>query len=194
LDQFGLLERADDRVGGFSKGMKQRLALARTILHEPDLLFLDEPTAGLDPEASQQVMAWIEQISHQKGCTVFLCTHNLDEAERLCDRVAVLNRGHMLPVGTLPELAETLWRGSWLDIRLESPLSVDEVNAVRRVQGVRGIEAGPEGLSIQMDQVTRIPDLVCALVYQGARIQQVTPRRHTLEDIYFEIQKQPQEG
>ncbi len=92
LEEFGLADRADGRVGEFSKGMKQRLALARALLHEPPLLFLDEPTAGLDPEAARQVTEMIARLSRKEGRAVFLCTHNLTEAQRLCDRVAVMGR------------------------------------------------------------------------------------------------------
>ncbi len=194
LEQFGLDERSADRVGGFSKGMKQRLALARTLLHKPDLLFLDEPTSGLDPEAAQHVTRTIEQISHQGGRSVFLCTHNLDEAQRLCDRVAVLNRGSLLAIGTLDELAQTLWRGVWVDIRLESPLSTSGIDRVRSVEGIRAVEDHAGTLTIQIERTGEIPDLVAALVGLGARILQVLPRSHSLEDIYFEIQKQPKEG
>ena len=106
LEEFGLSDRADDYAGSYSKGMKQRLALARAFLHDPQILFLDEPTAALDPEASQQVTQLIEQLSHQQGHTVFLCTHNLDEAQRLCDRVAVLNKGRLLALGTQEQLSQ----------------------------------------------------------------------------------------
>lgn len=194
LEQFGLLERADDRTGGFSKGMKQRLALARTLLHEPDLLFLDEPTSGLDPEAALQVTQMIERISHQKGRSVFLCTHNLAEAQRLCDRVAVLTRGRLLAVGTQEDLAETLWHGTWVDMHLEQQLTAADLAGLSAAQGVRAVETHQNLLSIQVDRPGRVPDLICSLVQRGARILQVTPREHSLEDIYFEIQKQPKEA
>ena len=93
LAEFGLTDRANDRVASYSKGMRQRLAIARVILHEPELIFLDEPTSGLDPEAARMATDLIQQLSHQSGRTVFLCTHNLDEAQRLCDRVGVIDKG-----------------------------------------------------------------------------------------------------
>src|SRR5215470_11512543 len=109
LVAFDLSERADDKVGSFSKGMKQRLALARSVLHEPEVLFLDEPTAALDPEAARRVTELIMEFSHQAGRTVFLCTHYLPEAQRLCDHVAVLNHGQLIATGTLADLVRTLW-------------------------------------------------------------------------------------
>jgi ABC-2 type transport system ATP-binding protein len=194
LEQFGLLERADQKAGGLSKGLKQRLALARALLHDPPLLFLDEPTAGLDPEAAHQVTRLIEQLSHQEGRTVFLCTHNLDEAQRLCDRIAVLNRGRLLAVGTLAELARTLWRGQWVDFQFEQVLAASIVADLRAQPGVSQVRQEAAGWAVQVDSPARVPDLVAGLVARGARILRVNPRQHSLEDIYFEIQKQPGEG
>ena len=99
LEEFGLADRADDRAGTYSKGMRQRLALARTLLHEPRILFLDEPTAGLDPAASRMVNDLIQRLAAQGGHTIFLCTHNLAEAQRLCDRIGVIDRGTLRAVG-----------------------------------------------------------------------------------------------
>jgi len=192
LGRFGLLSRANDRVGTFSRGMKQRLALARALLHDPPLLFLDEPTAGLDPEAAHQVSMLIEHLSHQGGRTVFLCTHNLDEAQRLCDRVAVLNQGRLLAVGTQEELARTLWRRLWVDLEVEQDLPAETLEALRALPGVSQVQAGPHSAAIQVDGETRIPDLVAQLVARGARLRRVNPRQHSLEDIYLAIQHPPQ--
>ena len=113
---FGLQERANDKVETFSKGMKQRLALARALVHEPPLLFLDEPISGLDPEAAQHVNGLIADLSHRNGQTIILATHNLLEAQRLCDRVAVMNKGRILAMGSLKELARKLWPVTWVDL------------------------------------------------------------------------------
>ena len=108
LARFELSDRADDKVGSYSKGMKQRLALARALLHQPALLFLDEPTSGLDPVAALHVRELIMELSGKEGRTVILCTHNLVEAQRLCDRVIVLEQGRMLALGTPAELGARL--------------------------------------------------------------------------------------
>ena len=100
LGLFQLEDRAHDRVSEYSKGMKQKLALARALIHEPDVLFLDEPTAGLDPVITRQVHDLIREQSRSGDRTVFLCTHNLDEAQRLCDRVALLQNGRMIALGS----------------------------------------------------------------------------------------------
>ena len=118
LREFGLADRADEPVGGYSKGMKQRLALARALLHEPELLFLDEPTAGLDPVAAREVHGLIRELSRVKGRTVVLCTHNLIEAQRLCHRVAVLERGTLMALGTPEELIRGLDQELQVEVEL----------------------------------------------------------------------------
>jgi ABC-2 type transport system ATP-binding protein len=190
LEQFGLTDRADDKAGGYSKGMKQRLALGRAFLHEPQILFLDEPTSALDPEAARQVTESIEQISHQRGRTVFLCTHNLDEAQRLCDRVAVLNKGRLLAVGTQEELSRTLWQGAWVEINLDADLPDDAAASLNALPFILKLESGPCVLTVKVGSIHQVPELVAALAGHGARILQVNPRKHTLEDIYFAVQNQ----
>ncbi len=188
LEFFGLRQRADDKVGGFSKGMKQRLALARALLHEPKVIFLDEPTTGLDPEAAHQVTQLIAQLSHQAGRTVFLCTHNLDEAQRLCDRVAVLRQGSVLALGTLAELSRTLWRGVWVEVDVQAALADGVRQDMARLPGVQHVEGSDRRMEIQVGGEAEIPELVAWLAARGARLLRVMPRRHTLEEIYFELQ------
>lgn len=190
LDLFGLAERADDRAGGLSKGMKQRLALARALLHEPELLFLDEPTAGLDPEAARHVMQLIAQLSRQKGRTVLLCTHNLDEAQRLCDRVAVMNKGALLAAGTLADLARTLWREAWVDVTLREPLTNQQITAVRAQREVSDVQVEGETLAVKVVSDDSVPMLIITLAGLGAQMMRVNPRQHTLEEVYFELQEQ----
>jgi ABC-2 type transport system ATP-binding protein len=194
LDAFGLAERADAKVGGFSKGMKQRLALARALLHEPEVLFLDEPTAALDPEAARRVTELIMEFTRQAGRTVFLCTHYLPEAQRLCDRVAVLNRGQLIATGTLAELARTLWHGTWVDVECLVTPAPDLLDAVRVVSGVTDARLdGPDGthLAVQVEGEERIPVVVRAVVEGGGQVVRVNAREHTLEDVYFELQGEP---
>lgn len=194
LKRFELSGRADDKVGSFSKGMKQRLALARALLHDPQLLFLDEPTAGLDPEAARQVTQLIEQLSHEKGRTVFLCTHNLDEAQRLCDQVAVMNQGRLLAIGTLAELAHTLWHGLWVDVEFRIPLVGTVADNLRGLDGVNEVRMDVTRLAVQVEREELVPTVVTTLASQGAQIMRVNPRQHTLEDIYFELQSQQKES
>jgi ABC-2 type transport system ATP-binding protein len=190
LRSFGLAERAGDRVRSFSTGMKQRLALARTLIHDPEVIFLDEPTTGLDPEAARQTVDLIEQMSRESGRTFFLCTHNLAEAERLCHRVAVLNRGRLLALGTVPELARSLGRGLWVDIDLVRPLGAAAREGLRRLPGVLEIRADTTRLAVEVETAGATPAVVAELVRQGGEILRVDPRRPTLEDVYFALQEQ----
>jgi ABC-2 type transport system ATP-binding protein len=167
--------------------MKQRLALARALLHEPPLLFLDEPTAGLDPEAARQVIEMVERLSHQEGRTVLLCTHNLSEAQRLCDRVAVMDRGRLLALGTLKELSRTLWPGLQVEIGLRTPLTDAAVASLRLLPDVVGVRPEASQLFVNVADEEVIPSVVEKLVREGARIMQVIPQQPSLEDIYFAI-------
>ncbi|NLD74657.1 MAG: ABC transporter ATP-binding protein [Chloroflexi bacterium] len=190
LGEFGLTERADDRVGTYSKGMLQRLALARTLLHEPRILFLDEPTAGLDPSASRMVNDLIQRLAAQGGHTIFLCTHNLAEAQRLCDRIGVIDRGTLRAVGSPQELARQIWQTVEveIDLRGEAPPAV-----LRALEDLAAVQQHTEeggGLRLELASEEDLPDVVAALVAAGARIYGVIPREHSLEDIYFEIQEQ----
>jgi ABC-2 type transport system ATP-binding protein len=193
LEFFELGSRAGDKVETYSKGMKQRLALARALLHQPPLLFLDEPTSGLDPEAAQQVNTLIESLSH-KGQTIILCTHNLTEAERLCDRVAVMNNGRALALGSLSDLSRKLWPAIWVDVKFwEAPLA-NQLEAAIKFPGAKQAEAGTDSLSVRLESKESIPAFVRHLVDSGALILSVNPRAHSLEDVYFAIQNGKKEG
>ena len=188
LEFFGLTDRADEKAGGYSKGMKQRLAVARALLHRPELLFLDEPTASLDPAAARSVTDLIEALSHQEGRTVFLCTHNLGEAQRLCDRVGVISRGRLIAMGTPAALAKELFRGTWVDIDLTEDLARPLVQQLRGLQAVVDLIAEPRHIAVQVREDEVIPEVVAAVVEAGGQIFRVAPREHTLEEIYFELQ------
>lgn len=189
LSFFGLESRANDKVETFSKGMKQRLALARALIHEPPLLFLDEPTSGLDPEAAQQVNDLIANLGRRNGQTVVLATHNLLDAQRLCDRVAILNKGRILAMGSLKELARKLWPVTWVDVTLFNGASAESALAsIQALRGVRQVSAEKESLAIQVEAEEVIPQVVSALASNQFPILKVNPRDYTLEDIYFALQ------
>ena len=185
LRLFSLWDRRDDIAGAFSKGMKQKLAIARALLHDPAVVFLDEPTAALDPEAAFVVREAIEDL-RRAGRTIVLATHNLDEADRLCDRVAFV-RGGLLRVDSPAGLrAATGVRG--VDVTLAAPADEALAAVARAVPGVGG--ATTAGLHVAVaaeDPATVTPDLVRALVAAGAAITGVRERASTLEDVYFEI-------
>ncbi|WP_298008944.1 MULTISPECIES: ABC transporter ATP-binding protein [Anaerolinea] len=189
LGFFDLADRADERVATFSKGMKQRLALARALLNRPKILFLDEPTAGLDPEASRQVRELIASLRRENGQAVFLCTHILTEAERLCDRVLILNRGRALAMGSLEELQRRFNPGVWVEVQLLEPhlIPAGELPFALQVQAQDAL------LRVQVSRVEDIPALVSRLAGLGAPIVRVEPARPSLEDIYFTLQAQAEE-
>ena len=190
LEFFDLSSRAKDKVETYSKGMKQRLALARALIHEPPLLFLDEPTSGLDPEAAQQVDDLIADLRRTGGQTVVLATHNLLEAQRLCDRVAIMNKGKILALGSLEELSRKLWPVTWVDIQFYTTPAKNPKQLLQTHHGVIQVKVDSErdALSVQVQNESVIPDIVRQLVEQGASIIRVNPRDYTLENIYFALQ------
>jgi ABC-2 type transport system ATP-binding protein len=194
LTFFDLKSRADDRAGTYSKGMKQRLALARALLHHPTLLFLDEPTSGLDPEASQQVHELISTIRNRNGHSVLMATHNLFEAERLCDRLVVMSKGRLLAFGSLHELRSRLAPGLWINISLLAPLAEHALQGFA-VAGLQKIET-PElrCLKMQVAEEAVIPQVVASLVQKGAQIVSLQQNQVSLEEIYFMLQNQQKEG
>jgi ABC-2 type transport system ATP-binding protein len=192
LQFFTLSERAGDRVSTYSKGMKQRLALARAFLNHPRILYLDEPTASLDPESSLQVHELIESLSREDGRTVFLCTHHLAEAEKLADRVAILNQGRLLAIGSLEELGRRFNPGMWVDINLWRPL--ENVASIANVRGVLSHQVEGNRLRVQVQEEAVIPALVSALVMAKGEITRVSPQKVSLEDIYFKLQNDVRES
>jgi ABC-2 type transport system ATP-binding protein len=190
LKLLGLWERRHQLVGSFSKGMRQKLAIARALLHEPPLLFLDEPTSGLDPEAARTVRDFIQELSG-KGRTIFMCTHNLDEADRLCDRVAVIQQ-RLISVDTPARLRQRLY-GSGVLVRLASiqPAYVAVIEALPFVQEVTATDGA---LSIKLDDPERHnPQLIRTLIDVGAEIQYVEELSHSLEAVYFCLMAQTEE-
>jgi ABC-2 type transport system ATP-binding protein len=184
LSWLELWERRDDLAGEFSKGMKQKLAIARALIHEPQVLFLDEPTAGLDPEASKLVREFISELRGQ-GRTIFICTHNLDEADRLCDRVAVF-KSQLRVVDTPAQLRRQLY-GRQVVVHLAEDAS-EYGPVVEGAPGVRKCEVVENKLLVTLDEPENDnPEIIRRLVIAGAQIQFVGEIRHSLEDIYLQL-------
>lgn len=184
LRLLDLWERRDDPVGAFSKGMKQKLALARALLHEPRVLFLDEPTSGLDPEAARLVRAFIADL-RAEGRTIILCSHNLDEVERLCDRVAVL-KTRLLVVDTPTHLRQALF-GRRVVIHLSGPAE-PWLSALEGLPFLRERRAVDDKLLLQLDDPdAQNPQVIRALVQAGAEVRFVGELRHSLEDVYLHL-------
>jgi ABC-2 type transport system ATP-binding protein len=189
LDLVGLGDRGGDLVATFSKGMKQKLAIARAVLHEPSAIFLDEPTSGLDPEAARDVRDLIRDL-RDAGRAIFLCTHNLDEARRLCDRVAIF-RTTILRLGTPRDLEREVL-GRKLAIRLAEP--AERFAAVARsLPSVRDVEVDNGQMLVSLD-VADAPMLVSTLVQAGADIQRVSEMESALEAAYLSVVGEQQES
>ena len=185
LRLFSLWDRRDDLAATFSKGMKQKLAIARALLHDPSVVFLDEPTAALDPEAAFIVREAIETL-RKAGRTIVLATHNLDEADRLCDRIAFI-RGGLLRIDSPAALRGALG-GHGLSVRLRDTASSAQLGAVRGLQGVRSAEMADGLLQVGADEPETVaPDVVRVLVASGADIVEVRAEQASLERVYFEI-------
>lgn len=185
LEAFGLADRADDRTSGYSRGMKQRVALARTLLHDPDVLFLDEPTAALDPVAAREVHELVEGFRRRERRTVVLCTHNLVEAQRLCDRVAILRHGQAVAVGTPAELLRAA--GGSLAVEIEVDAADRDRAAVILREAGHAADVLAEGVGFTAPDREAIPPVVAALAAAGVRVYRVGSAATDLEAAYFAI-------
>jgi ABC-2 type transport system ATP-binding protein len=183
--RFGIVEALGQRVGGYSTGMRARLALARAVLHDPDLLLLDEPTAGLDPESARVVLGLIDEMAAQ-GKAVVMCTHLLLEAEGLADQVVVMDRGRTLVAGTARDLTHELWPSVTVMVDAEHPEMLDRCAAL---PFVRSYQRNGSAM-IELDDREHVADLVDTLVAGGVRLLRVEPRTPTLEELYFTVRKQ----
>jgi len=183
LRLFEIPDRSNDRAAELSKGLKQRVALARSLVHDPRIVLLDEPTSGLDPESAREVRELIVGL-RDEGRTVMLCTHNLDEVERVADRVAVL-RTRLVATGTPAALRDRMFPPR-IRITLRQPAS-SFVDMVQRA-GFGSVTADHTVLSVSLDgRGPGTPDLVRRLVEAGADIEAVEPEERPLEDVYLKL-------
>jgi ABC-2 type transport system ATP-binding protein len=184
LHMLDLWDRRHDEVGTFSKGMRQKLAIARALLHEPRILFLDEPTAGLDPEAARLVRNFITEL-RQEGRTIFICTHNLDEADKLCDRIGVF-KTHLLMVDTPHNLRSQLFGRKVVFHLREINESITSI--VQDLPFVKDTRIIDNKLLVTIDDPeSNNPDIIRALVTIGADVQFVGELRRSLEDVYLQL-------
>jgi ABC-2 type transport system ATP-binding protein len=185
LEAVGLEDRADDRAGVLSKGLRQRAALARALLSDPEILFLDEPTSGLDPAAARDVHQLISQL-RERGVTIFLTTHRLDEAEKLCDRVAILNTT-LRSIGRPGALRDQLFAKTLRVVTLE-PLA-DPGSVFGQVATVTAWHPdGPSTYVLTVSNATAAaPAVTRALVAAGADVSSMSEQQHSLEDVYLQL-------
>jgi len=186
LGVVDMTEHADRRVGSFSKGMRQKIAIARALLHEPEVIYLDEPTSGLDPSAAKTVRDFVATL-RELGRSIVVCTHNLDEAERLCDRIAIM-RGTLLRVDTPAGLRRN-GRGATVRVELNGARGPESfLDTMADLAYVRAAQPLDDALMLELEDPKReTPDVVSALVGAGARITGVSEVAATLEEVYLEL-------
>jgi ABC-2 type transport system ATP-binding protein len=184
LKMLDLWDRRDEPVATYSKGMKQKIAIARAFVHDPQVVFLDEPTAGLDPQASLTVREFLVALK-KEGRTVFINSHHLDEVERLCDRIAVMNRT-ALAIGSPKDLARRYWgRTTVVELAAVDPAYVDIVRGLDFASNVR-VDDGRILVDLD-DPEIRNPVIVERLTRAGAKIEYVTELKRSLEDVYMKL-------
>ncbi len=187
LESFDLWQRRDSRVATFSKGMKQKLAIARAMVHSPSILLLDEPTTGLDPESAKEIKDMIGDLSRQGG-TILLSTHRLGDAEKLCSRAMIIAKGRCIVIGSPEELGD-MASPPVLRIGLRGPPG-KIAEAARQVPGVRGVAADGSALLVTSegrDLEELAPEVVKGVVLAGGAVSSVSISRPTLEEAYLKL-------
>jgi ABC-2 type transport system ATP-binding protein len=189
LEFLSLWDRRNDKAATFSKGMKQKLAIARATVHNPPILFMDEPTAGLDPESAKEIRDLMGQLSRQEKRTILLCTHHLEDAERLCERVMIMNKGKTVVIGSPDQLREKMGGCPEVNVVLWE-ITKKIVDAVEGLKETRGMVVNLDGnsLTVQVDDVRfSTPNLVDKIVSVGGKVLSVNVVRPSLEEAYLKL-------
>ena len=191
LDLFQLWDRRGDYVGQYSKGMQQKLAIARALIHSPEILYLDEPTSGLDPKSSKDIRDLMEELTENEHQTILLCTHRLEDAEKLCDRVMIINKGRPITVASPRDLRKRFSSGQEVQVRL-TKLDEDLVDMVKMLPSVVNLKANQDEklISVSLGSEKDIPSLVRALVEYGVGVRYVKPLETSLEEAYLELMEE----
>jgi ABC-2 type transport system ATP-binding protein len=188
LTQLGLWERRDEQVAGWSRGMKQKLAVARALLHRPALVFLDEPTAGLDPVAAAALRDDLRELATREGVTVFLTTHNLAEAEKLCERVGVIREGRLIAVGHPDELRART--GAPRVEIIAHEVTADALARVRELPEVGAVTEQNGRLLVDLNGEASVANVVTRLVNAGAQIEEVRRSKASLEEVFLALMEE----
>jgi ABC-2 type transport system ATP-binding protein len=191
LEPLELYDRRTEPIGRWSRGMKQKLAVARTLMHRPELVFLDEPTAGLDPVASAALREDLEHLAAREGVTVFLTTHNLAEAEKLCSQVAVISRGQLMAAGSPEDLRS---RTSAPRLYITGKIGPQVVEQLRADPLVTKLEQHNGRLVLDLTDLSRSHELVTRMVASGAQIDEVRKEKADLEDVFLALVEEEKTG
>lgn len=189
LDAVELKDRARDRVGTYSKGMRQRLALARAMVHAPEVLVLDEPTAGVDPSGQIEVRQILLDIARKENKTIFLSSHNLDEVQRICNRIALIDRGEIKLYGELESLRRGMGRGAVV-IETAQVLPEDLLDELKSLPQLGLQEKRGTSLIFSPSEGVETSDIISLLAGRGVKIEEATRKEASLEEMYSAILKE----
>ena len=184
LAPLDLYDRREEMIGRWSRGMKQKLAVARTLMHRPNLIFLDEPTAGLDPVASAALREDLKSLAQREGVTIFLTTHNLADAEKLCTQVGVINHGQLLAIGSPEELRSST---SAPRLYLTGKFPQQAIEQVRTNPLVKKIEVDNNRLILDLTDLDRSHEIVALLVQSEAELDEVRKEKPDLEQVFLSL-------
>jgi ABC-2 type transport system ATP-binding protein len=189
LKMVALTARAEDKVGNYSKGMRQRLALARAVMHDPSVLVLDEPTSGIDPTGQIEIREIILEMAHREGKTIFLSSHNLDEVQRICNRIALIDRGEIKLCGELDSLQRQMGLGEAV-IETTTMIPTAVLNELKTLPYVTVKDQNNNRLTLAISPQGSIPEVVFFLAGRQVGIEQVRRSLASLEEIYTSILKE----
>lgn len=188
FDIVELSDRADDRVNTYSTGMRQRLALARSMVHDPEILVLDEPTSGVDPSGQIQIRKILLNMAHKENKTIILSSHNLDEVQRICNRIAIIDEGEIKLYGELDNLRKKMGK-SGIIIKSSKDISDKVINEIKKSPDLGLKEVKNKSLIFVPDRETEVSDIISFLSSCGIKIEEVIKKEPSLEEMYSNILK-----
>lgn len=189
LDMVELSGRGDDRVHTYSTGMRQRLVLARSMVHDPEVLVLDEPTSGVDPSGQIQIRKILLNMAHKENKTIILSSHNLDEVQRICNRIAIIDRGEIKLYGELESLRQGMGK-SGIMIRSSKDIPDEVINEIKRSPDLGLKEIKGNSLIFIPDRTTETSDIISFLSSRGVKVEEVIKQEASLEEMYSNILKE----
>jgi ABC-2 type transport system ATP-binding protein len=188
LDMVELTGRSDDRVFTYSTGMRQRLALARSMVHDPEILVFDEPTSGVDPSGQIQIRKIMLGLAHKEKKTIILSSHNLDEVQRICNRIAIIDRGEIKLLGELEDLRKKMGK-SGIIIKSSESITGNMIGEIKKLPRLGLKEVRDKSLILMPDKKTETSDIISLLSSSGIKVEEVIKQETSLEEMYSNILK-----